>query len=92
MCLSRIWISKIPPILGAFAADIEDASHNITRLLAMARERIEAGYGTTDTVTNFVFAVRNVPEAESMKHSWECEPYMSSCLDCACIGIENGDF
>ncbi len=49
--------------LDTLATGIEDAPHNTTRFLVMASERIEAGHGTADTVTSFVFAVRNVPAA-----------------------------
>jgi prephenate dehydratase len=42
--------------------NIEDAEHNTTRFLVMAREAVWAPRGTP-TVTTFVFNVRNVPAA-----------------------------
>jgi len=49
--------------LDILAEDIEDADHNTTRFLVMAREPVEppAGHGTVRTT--FVFRVRNVPAA-----------------------------
>jgi len=49
--------------LDILAEDIEDASHNTTRFIIMAREpsEIEAGDGPTKTA--FLFEVRNIPAA-----------------------------
>ena len=49
--------------LEVLAADIEDADHNTTRFLAMSRQKIEADRLGGDTMTSFVFEVRNVPAA-----------------------------
>ena len=49
--------------LEVLAADIEDADHNTTRFLAMSRQKIEADRLDGDTMTSFVFEVRNVPAA-----------------------------
>jgi prephenate dehydratase len=43
--------------------NIEDAEHNTTRFLVMAREAIEAANDGGLVVTSFVFNVRNVPAA-----------------------------
>jgi prephenate dehydratase len=43
--------------------DVEDAAHNTTRFLVMARERADAPFDTTPVMTTFVFRVRNVPAA-----------------------------
>jgi len=48
--------------LVSLAANIEDAGHNTTRFLVMAREAKWAARGTP-AVTTFVFNVRNVPAA-----------------------------
>jgi prephenate dehydratase len=48
--------------LVSLAQNIEDAEHNTTRFLVMAREAIWAPRGGP-TVTTFVFNVRNVPAA-----------------------------
>lgn len=49
--------------LVSLRANIEDAEHNTTRFVIMAREPVEPGLGTRDVVTSFVFKVRNVPAA-----------------------------
>lgn len=49
--------------LDILASDIEDAEHNTTRFLVMARQRIEADPSDGQAMTSFVFAVRNVPAA-----------------------------
>ena len=49
--------------LDVLAEDIEDASHNTTRFLVMSRQKIEADRLEGDSVTSFVFEVRNVPAA-----------------------------
>jgi prephenate dehydratase len=48
--------------LVSLEQNIEDAEHNTTRFLVMAREAVWAPRGTP-TVTTFVFNVRNVPAA-----------------------------
>ncbi|MFN9163661.1 MAG: prephenate dehydratase [Alphaproteobacteria bacterium] len=49
--------------LDILKADVEDAPHNTTRFLIMAREADDAEAGSGDVVTTFVFRVRNVPAA-----------------------------
>ncbi len=49
--------------LDILKRDVEDARHNMTRFLIMAREAEEPPAGHGDTVTSFVFRVRNVPAA-----------------------------
>ncbi len=49
--------------LDILGADIEDAEHNTTRFLLLAREPEEPELGSTGCVTTFVFGVRNVPAA-----------------------------
>ena len=49
--------------LVSLKKNIEDAEHNTTRFLVMAREPKWPKRGTGLTVTTFVFAVRNVPAA-----------------------------
>lgn len=49
--------------LDVLKADVEDALHNTTRFLVMAREADDAEIGSGDVVTTFVFRVRNVPAA-----------------------------
>jgi prephenate dehydratase len=48
--------------LVSLAQNIEDAGHNTTRFLVMSREPVRAARGT-QSVTTFVFSVRNVPAA-----------------------------
>ena len=48
--------------LVSLAQNIEDAGHNTTRFLVMSREPVRAAPGT-QSVTTFVFSVRNVPAA-----------------------------
>lgn len=43
--------------------NVEDAAHNTTRFYVMAREREDAAVDAADTVTTFVFRVRNLPAA-----------------------------
>jgi prephenate dehydratase len=43
--------------------DVEDAAHNTTRFLVMARERKDAPNDGAPVMTTFVFRVRNVPAA-----------------------------
>jgi prephenate dehydratase len=49
--------------LASLKRNIEDAEHNTTRFLIMAREPKHARRGTGLVVTTFVFRVRNVPAA-----------------------------
>jgi prephenate dehydratase len=49
--------------LESLRANIEDASHNTTRFIIMAREPQVPALGDCETVTSFVFRVRNVPAA-----------------------------
>ena len=49
--------------LETLRASIEDAEHNTTRFLVMAREPIDPNPARGPVVTTFVFNVRNVPAA-----------------------------
>jgi prephenate dehydratase len=49
--------------LVSLRQNIEDAEHNTTRFLIMAREALEAPNAGGTVVTSFVFNVRNVPAA-----------------------------
>ncbi len=49
--------------LVSAAANIEDASHNTTRFLVMAREAVVPTLAAGPCITTFVFRVRNVPAA-----------------------------
>ncbi|HUC60773.1 MAG TPA: prephenate dehydratase [Alphaproteobacteria bacterium] len=49
--------------LDVLRANIEDAEHNTTRFLVMAREPIDPNPARGPVVTTFVFNVRNVPAA-----------------------------
>jgi prephenate dehydratase len=49
--------------LDILQANIEDAPHNTTRFLVMAREAMELPADSTVAVTAFVFEVRNIPAA-----------------------------
>ena len=49
--------------LDVLRANIEDAAHNTTRFLIMAREPHEPEPGTERVLTSFVFRVRNIPAA-----------------------------
>jgi prephenate dehydratase len=49
--------------LDVLRANIEDAAHNTTRFLIMARESHEPEPGTERVLTSFVFRVRNIPAA-----------------------------
>ncbi|MFO1186071.1 MAG: prephenate dehydratase [Alphaproteobacteria bacterium] len=49
--------------LKVFRSDLEDAPHNTTRFVVLAREAREAAEDGGPVVTSFVFRVRNVPAA-----------------------------
>lgn len=49
--------------LEVLRSDIEDADHNTTRFVVMAREAADAPSGNGKVITSFVFRVRNVPAA-----------------------------
>jgi len=49
--------------LEILASDIEDAEHNTTRFLLLAREPRYPAPGGAPTITSFIFEVRNVPAA-----------------------------
>jgi prephenate dehydratase len=49
--------------LTILRADVEDAAHNTTRFLIMAKEPDDAPFDQTPVMTTFVFRVRNVPAA-----------------------------
>ncbi|WP_439815585.1 prephenate dehydratase [Zavarzinia sp. CC-PAN008] len=49
--------------LKILVPDVEDADHNTTRFVVLAREGADPGPDSGPTVTSFVFRVRNVPAA-----------------------------
>jgi prephenate dehydratase len=49
--------------LATLAADVEDAQHNTTRFVVLARTPEEPAPGGGPVMTSFVFRVRNVPAA-----------------------------
>jgi prephenate dehydratase len=49
--------------LDVLKADIEDADHNTTRFVVLAREAIDPDPRRGTVITSFVFRVRNVPAA-----------------------------
>jgi prephenate dehydratase len=49
--------------LDVLATDIEDADHNTTRMVVMARDPIDPDPNKGPVVTSFVFRVRSVPAA-----------------------------
>ena len=49
--------------LEVLKANVEDASHNMTRFLIMAREPDDAPYDGRPFITTFLFRVKNIPAA-----------------------------
>jgi prephenate dehydratase len=49
--------------LDVLQADIEDETHNTTRFIVLSREADWVAAGNGQTVTTFVFQVRNIPAA-----------------------------
>ena len=49
--------------LNVLSSDIEDADHNTTRFIVMAREPMDPGRDSGPVMTSFIFQVRNVPAA-----------------------------
>jgi len=49
--------------LVSLKANIEDAGHNTTRFIVMARQPVDPGPGAEGTMTSLLFRVRNVPAA-----------------------------
>ena len=49
--------------LQILKSDIEDAAHNTTRFLIMARDPVQMAEDAGTAITSFVFRVRNVPAA-----------------------------
>ncbi|MEQ8177687.1 MAG: prephenate dehydratase [Amphiplicatus sp.] len=49
--------------LETLKANVEDAGHNTTRFLEMAREPVDADPADEAVITTFVFQVRNIPAA-----------------------------
>ena len=49
--------------LDVLAEGIEDAEHNTTRFLILTKDAIRPAAGTAETITSFLFRVRNVPAA-----------------------------
>jgi len=49
--------------LRSLAANIEDADHNTTRFVVLARDLVDPGAGSPSLMTSFLFRVRNIPAA-----------------------------
>jgi prephenate dehydratase len=49
--------------LQSLAANIEDADHNTTRFVVLARDLADPGAGSASVMTAFLFRVRNIPAA-----------------------------
>jgi prephenate dehydratase len=57
------WLAAEVHDLRVMRRDIQDASHNTTRFLVLAREPAPVPAGNGPVITTFVFRVRNVPAA-----------------------------
>jgi len=57
------WLAAEVHDLQVMRRDIQDASHNTTRFLVLAREPAPVPAGNGPVITTFVFRVRNVPAA-----------------------------
>ena len=49
--------------LKIMRSNVEDAEHNTTRFIVMARDPIDPGIDSDNAITTFVFGVRNIPAA-----------------------------
>jgi len=49
--------------LNVLRSNVEDAEHNTTRFIVMAREPADPGVDKDDVITTFLFGVRNIPAA-----------------------------
>jgi prephenate dehydratase len=49
--------------LAVLRSDIEDAVHNTTRFVILARDPLEVAHDAGPVITSFIFRVRNVPAA-----------------------------
>lgn len=49
--------------LDILAEDVEDEKHNTTRFIILSKEEKRAPHGNSQTVTSFIFRVRNLPAA-----------------------------
>ncbi len=49
--------------LESLAANIEDAAHNTTRFVLLARDPVDPGVDSGPVMTSFLFRVRNIPAA-----------------------------
>ncbi len=49
--------------LTVLKANVEDAPHNVTRFIMMARTPAHAAHNGAPTITSFIFRVKNVPAA-----------------------------
>jgi prephenate dehydratase len=49
--------------LDVLAEDVEDEKHNTTRFVVLSKTAVAAAAGTANTLTTFIFDVRNIPAA-----------------------------
>ena len=49
--------------MRSLASNIEDAAHNTTRFVILAREPVDPGIDNGPVMTSFLFRVRNIPAA-----------------------------